>query len=176
MIIPEHITLDLVLSKCRECPDCGAMTLYPRSNKKRPPVMTFRLDGKEKQEYVRRVVWHLVHPNANMPDGIDTMVSSRCKNLHCVNPELVYRGSRSAVFKAAVKNGSWTDPAPKVRAVKARRAKSKLPDHGVDDIRASEESAEALAQRWGITSAYVHVIKRGKFRQPLVSPFAGLMA
>lgn len=176
MNIPEHITLELILSRCKECPDCGAMSLYPRANKKRPPVISFRLEGKDKQEYVRRVVWRLAHPAALMPDGIDFMIASRCKNLHCVNPDLVYRGLRSNVFKAAVKNGSWTDPAPKVRAIKARRATSKLPDHGVEDILNSDEPASVMSEKWDISTAYVHVIRRGKFRRPLSSPFAGLMA
>ena len=176
MIIPEHITLDSILSRCKECPDCGAMSLYPRANKKRPPVLSFKVDGKPKQEYVRRVVWRLVHPAALMPDGIDFMIASRCKNLHCVNPDLVYRGLRSTVFKAAVKNGSWTDPAPKVRAIKARRAKSKLPDHGVDDIRSSEESVAALAEKWSVSPQYVKVIQLGRFRRSISNPFAGLMA
>lgn len=176
MIIPEHITLELILSRCKECPDCGAMTHYVGGREDRGPTIDFVVGGVRKKLFVRRVVWQMAHPGLHLPTGKTVVISSKCKNRRCVNPEMVCRSTKSAAWRVAAERGSRHSPASVAKMVMKRRAVSKLPEHGVDDIRSSDEHPKALASKWGVSEAYVYMLKNGQFRRPISSPFAGLMA
>lgn len=176
MIIPDHITLELILGRCKECADCGAMTHYVGGSEDRGPTIDFVVGGVRKKQFVRRVVWQMAHPEMHLPTGKTVVISSTCKNRRCINPELICRTTRSAAWKRDAQRGLRYSPASIARGVAKRRAVSKLPDHGVEDIRSSDEHPQALASKWGVSEAYVYMLKKGQFRKPTGNPFAGLLA
>lgn len=176
MIIPEHITMDLILSRCKECEYCGGQTHYVGGSEKRPATIDFMVDRVRKKEFVRRVVWQLKHPGALLPTGDTFVITSRCRNHRCVNDALIYRTTRSDAWAEHAKRGIRCGAAAKAKMVASRRKLSKLPDHGVEAIRASDERPKVLAERWGVSESYVYMLKNNQFRRPLSNPFAGLMA
>lgn len=176
MIIPEHITLELILSRCKECACCGARTHFVGGDECRAATIDFMVGGVRKKVFVRRVVWQLAHPEMHLPTGKTVVISSTCTNRRCVNPEMVLRMTKSKAWSEHAKRGVRVGPAALRKAVATRRSRSKLPDHGAEDIRTSEEHPKALAAKWGVSEAYVYMIKAGLYRQPLSNPFAGLMA
>ena len=175
MIIPDHITLELILSRCKECPDCGAMTHYVGGKEDRAPTMEITVGGIRRKQFVRRVVWKLMNPDKHLPTGKTMVISSKCENKRCVNPELIYRTTKSAAWERDAKRGKRYSAASVAKGMAKRRARSKLPDEGVEEIRTSDEHPQALAVKWNISEAYVYMIKRGDFRKPLHNPFAGLL-
>jgi hypothetical protein len=177
MTIPEHITLELILSRCKECPDCGAMTHYVGGCEDRPPTIDYAVGGVRKKSFVRRVVWQLGHPDQHLPTGKTAVISSTCTNRRCINPELVCRLTKSAAWRRDAKQGlRYNSPLVIAKTSMKRRAASKLPENGVEDIRTSDESPQALAAKWGVSEAYVYMLRKGLWRKPIGTLFAGLMA
>lgn len=176
MIIPEHITLSLILSRCKECADCGAMTHYVGGKEDRGPTIDITVDGVRKKVFVRRVVWQLMHPKGRMPSGKTVVITSRCRNHRCVSPALIHQASKSQAWVRAAAFGKRNTTAVMLKTMATRRARSKLPEEGVEDIRNSEEHPQALAAKWGISEAYVYMLKKNQFRKPISTPFAGLLA
>jgi hypothetical protein len=176
MIIPEHITLELILSRCKECPDCGAMTHYVGGKEDRAPTMEITVGGIRKKQFVRRVVWKLANPELHLPTGKTMVISSKCTNKRCINPELIHRTTKSFAWRRDAKLGIRFNAASIAKGVAKRRATSKLPDEGVEDIRNSEEHPQALAAKWGVSEAYVYMLKKNQWRRPMSSPFAGLLS
>lgn len=175
MKLPEHITLTLILGRCRECAICGAQTHYVGGSEDRAPTIEVTFDGKRRKLFVRRVVWQLQHPTGRLPSGQTSVITSSCTNRRCVSPPLLYRASKSAAWAKAAAHGIRVNAASTARMVATRRARSKLPEHGVEDIRTSAEHPKVLAQKWGVSEAYVYMLKRGDFRKPAGNPLAGLL-
>ena len=176
MIIPDHITLGLLLGRCKECAECGAMTHYVGGDEKRAPTMEITVGGVRKKHFVRRVVWQMVNPDSHLPTGKTMVISSKCRNKRCINPELIHRTTKSAAWRRDAKLGIRFNAASIAKGVAKRRATSKLPDEGVEDIRNSEEHPQALAAKWGVSEAYVYMLKKNLWRRTACSPFSGLMS
>lgn len=170
------MTLDDIKARCTECPDCGGMWLWPLKNSSSGPELNHKVDGKWVKTKVRRLVWQLKNPGQTLPDGRRMVISSRCKNSRCVNPEKVYRTTKTEAFKRAAARGSWKNPVAHAKVARSIRARSKLPEEGVQDIVTGEDPPAEAAKKWGVSTAYVYMLRRGLFRQPLANPFAGLGA
>lgn len=90
-----------------------------------------------------------------------------CSSDDCVNHNHWKRSTHSAAVKAKPRKN------PALHALKvaaARRASSKLSEEDVVAIRAKDESIRACAQRFNVSIATVHRIRRGEQRRPLVMP------
>ncbi len=172
----DDLSLADILDRCRECQHCGAPTHFVGGDPKGRPTIDVVVEGKRRKLFVRRVVYQLRYPARTLPDGRQRVVTSSCENHRCVNPELIHVATRSEAWVRAGAKGQWTDPVARLKTVRAVRAKSKLPDHGVDDIRNSTETIAVLASRWGVSPTYVSMVRKGRYRRPLASPFAGLGA
>ena len=172
----EDVTLSDILERCRVCEHCGAPTHFVGGDPRKPPTIDLVVDGARRKLFVRRVVWQLRYPARRLPDGTTSVITSACANHRCVNPELIAHASRSDAWKQAAKRGAWSSATSRAKTIKAVRAKSKLPEHGVQDILQSADRPADLARKWGVSESYVYMLKRRQFRRPLGDPFSGLGA
>lgn len=129
----------------------------------------FSLDGKK--IYVKRQLMALAGKKI---DGL--CVISTCGNQLCVNPEHLKLVKRKDVLKATVDRGVLHTPVIRAKITQTKRAASKLSQDGVRELRASTEHVPTVANRLGITEAYAYMIRRGRFRKEIASPWAGLGA
>lgn len=89
-----------------------------------------------------------------------------CDTSRCCNPDHRKLGTRSSQMRAAKLTKSREEC---MRIAASWRKRSKLPEEGVIDIRASSEPLQVLADRWGIHVSYASNIRRGIARKPLGS-------
>lgn len=115
---------------------------------------------------VRRVVWTL-HKGKTIPANV--CITPKCDNDLCVCPGcLVGRVGRRAARPATMQR--------RIRMATSLRAKSRISDEAVMDIRTSGEPLAVLAERHGISYSYADQLRRGVRRRDFSSPFAGLGA
>lgn len=179
--LPPHVTIEWLLQRCTECPDCGEMTLWPTTerNKGRPPTVDLHpKDGPRQKWFVRRIVWGLQHPAMPLPDGIFKVISSRCKNMHCINPKLVYLATKKKAFEQASARGSWKGPETRLTAIRSAARRVKLSDEAVLDIISGGGTPAEAAARNGCSEAYARMLRAGLWRRTVTAPanpFAGLL-
>ena len=123
---------------------------------------------------VRRLV--LIDRGVPMKGFIATYT---CGNPMCVNPEHTARSSRAQMNRrimADMSSATNTLRSKRIAEVK-RRTDAKLSQDDVDQIRASSDTHQHLAARFGISKSIIGRIKRGEmWRTFSASPFAGLFA
>lgn len=163
----ERVNLETIKARCIECGDCWvwASTLLRGQH----PIMK----SKGKSFYPKRVAWEL-HHGKKIPEGHCVVNKVHCANPHCCNPEHTHHLSRRRVLQMTVATGKMHTPLIKAKIAAAKRRESKLSDEAVLEFTHSDESVPVLAARHGISEAYGYMIRRGEFRKPLSSPFAGL--
>lgn len=164
------MTLDDIKARCTECEECDtrwswAATLVRGVS----PVM------KDKQKTIlpRRVLWEMKHGKP-VPNGL--CVVTTCRNPKCCNPGLLEAVSKAYVIKRTAATGVFSTLTFRAKVSAGKKKTSKLPDEAVADIRASEEPPQALADKHGISKAYVHMLRKNRFRKEYTdNPFQGLM-
>lgn len=115
----------------------------------------------------RRVAYQLARDGKAIPAR--TFITPKCGNDLCVCPGcLVGRIGRRASRPASMQR--------RINSAMARRARSRITDEMVADIRASSDSLDALADRYGISRSYAYQLRRMTARPDYSSPFAGLAA
>lgn len=149
--------LMLIQQRSEEEGDC---LLWTGASCTRGPVVTI----KQMQYPLRRLVWEAKHGEP-FPAGSVTGVS--CKNHLCLEHVIDKTWSEH--------NSRPTSLTHRIRTAMAKRKDSKLSDAAVAEIRASGERADVLAERHGISTAYVYMIRRGYNRRDYANPFAGLV-
>lgn len=103
------------------------------------------LTRKRRQLRATRLVWEECF--GLIPDGM--CVLHRCDNPPCVNPEHLFLGTKS---------DNNRDAAAKGRS----RGKARLTAEQVRSIRESDETQQALGDRYGISQSSVSYIQLGK--------------
>lgn len=135
-------------------------------------IPTMKHDGKVAN--VRRLV--LIERGIPMNGFISTYT---CGNPKCVNPEHTARSSRAQMNRrimADMNTATNTLRIKRIAEVK-RSTDAKLSLDDVDQIRASGDTHQDLAARFGISKSIIGRIKRGEmWRTFSASPFAGLFA
>lgn len=102
-----------------------------------------------------------------------------CGNPKCVNPEHTARSSRAQMNRRIMDNMSSATNALRSKRIAEvkRRTDAKLSRADVDQIRASGDTHQDLATRFGISKSIIGRIKRGEMWKTFsASPFAGLFA
>jgi hypothetical protein len=94
-------------------------------------------------QLAHRVSWKLF--KGPLPDDVDLLHG--CDNPPCVNPEHLSPGTHLDNMEDSARKG---------------RQRKKLTDELVREIRASTESARAIARRLGLTHEAVGKVRRGK--------------
>lgn len=154
--------METIRLRCVECGDC---LLWPGAMTTRGPVVTVA----QKQIPLRRVVWEQKFGKLLPADRI---ASVDCENRNCLAEGHISARTRSQIN--ARSNRRHGSTARNAKVANTRRKGSKLSDEGVQEIRASVLSAQALASKWSVSAAYVYMIQRGQCRRDYSSPFAGL--
>lgn len=135
-------------------------------------IPTMKHDGQVAN--VRRLV--LIDSGVPMKGFIATYT---CGNPKCVNPEHTARSSRAQMNRrimADMNTATNTLRSKRIAEVK-RRTDAKLSQADVEQIRASNDTHQNLAARFGISKSIIGRIKRGEmWRTFSASPFAGLFA
>lgn len=106
--------------------------------------------GPDFPKTAHRLAYHLVH--GPVPKGMQ--VCHRCDNPPCISPDHLFLGTPLENTQDCVRKGRAR------RASGEAAALSKLTDEAVAEILESNESAAALAKRFGITRANIWYIKQ----------------
>ena len=136
------------------------------------PIPIMKHDGKVAN--VRRMV--LIERGVPMKGFIATYT---CGNQMCVNPEHTARSSRAQMNRRIMADmSSATNMLRSMRIAEIkRRTDAKLSRADVEQIRASGDTHQDLATRFGISKSIIGRIKRGEMWKTFsASPFAGLFA
>jgi len=123
---------------------------------------------------VRRLV--LIERGVPMKGYIATYT---CGNPACVNPEHTARSTRTQMNRRNMAEMSGATNTLRVKRIAEikRRTSAKLSQADVDQIRASDEKQQDLANRYGVTKSLIGKIRRGEvWRTFSASPFSGLFA
>lgn len=135
-------------------------------------IPTMKHDGKVAN--VRRLV--MIERGVPMKGFIATYT---CGNPMCVNPEHTARSSRAQMNRRIMADMSSATNALRSKRIAEvkRRTDAKLSQADVEQIRASGDTHQDLATRFGISKSIIGRIKRGEMWKTFsASPFAGLFA
>ena len=123
---------------------------------------------------VRRLV--LIERQIPMTGFIATYT---CGNAKCVNPDHTGRSTRAQMNRRIMADMNTATNTLRIKRIAEikRRTQAKLSQADVDQIRASDEKPQALAERFGVNKSLICQIRRGEvWRTYSASPFAGLFA
>jgi hypothetical protein len=109
-------------------------------------------DGRQINSYAHRVAYVLAH--GDIPAGSAVMHS--CDVRACVNP---------AHLRLGTQQDNIRDASAKGRLPKERPGAWALTNEQVRDVRASVETCEALAQRYGVSKTHISLVRRGLRRK-----------
>ena len=165
-ILEVTLFLELLEKNSEEVGDCWEWTgaLQVRSP---TPVMRFQ----QQTNQVRRFI---AQAKGRQLDG-DRLVTCKCRNELCVNPEHVVVITRKRLQELLAKEHKHqANPVRMKKLADKARSKSKLNPELVEEIRNAEGPQREIAKRYGITQAAVSSIKRGRTWKDYTNPFAGL--
>lgn len=156
--------LQRIRAQCVEEGDC---LIWQGASAKVPHVTIDR-----KKVNIRR----LVLEEAGIPLVKGAMLGCSCGESKCIDLAHIVQRTRAQHGKYFGKRGAYSGPLKIAKMAATKRARSKLDDEKVAEIRASTESAMALSARYGVAASYVQSIRIGKLWKNYSSPFAGLGA
>ena len=165
-ILEVTLFLKLLEKNSEEVGDCWEWTgaLQVRSP---TPVMRFQ----QQTNQVRRFI---AQAKGRQLDG-DRLVTCKCRNELCVNPDHVVVVSRKRLQEMIAQERQYqTNPVRMKKLAEKARLRSKLTPEQVEEIRNAEESQRAIAARYGITQGAVSSIKCGRTWKDYSNPFAAL--
>jgi hypothetical protein len=172
-------TLEHLKLRCSESGDCWEWGAAYRAD--RWPVISSRRDwdgsGKSsnRQFYVRHLMYWLKTGKPPILGAFRSIVAC-CDNPRCVNPDHMRLVTRKTVVRKMVESGGMSESTRHAKIAKTKRAKSKLSDGDVEQIRNSDLRADELAAQYGVSAAYIYMLRRNQFRRNYSNPFAGLGA
>jgi len=109
-------------------------------------------------------------------DVRDKVVTHKCGNPACVNPEHLAVITRSKLQKRIAGERSYkTNPLRQKKIADKARENSKLNLAIVEQIRAADGSQRKIAAEYGITQATVSCIKSGRTWRDYSNPFSALV-
>lgn len=159
--------IDRIYARCEEIGDCwewqGAKALHGGA-----PTINFA--GKPRS--IRRVLAEEAGMNC-----CGKVVTNKCRNLLCVNPEHLQVMSRSALQRRSAKEnaGNWQNAARRAKLAERKRAASRITPEMVQAIRDDPRKQREIAQAYGVSQTSVSQIKRGARWADFTSPWIGLM-
>jgi len=160
------ITLKMIHDRCDEVGDCWIWK--DAVGKHGYPIMRRRPSG---CLLVRRVAVAL----GGRPAQPRQPVACTCDEKRCCNPAHLKPSTPAAVAKAAAAKGAFSSMARSAKIAQSKRASAKLTLEIAREIRASEDSGPALAERYGVTRSMIGIIRRGAAWRDYSNPFTGLI-
>jgi hypothetical protein len=162
------ITLEYIKARCTIEGECWEWNTI---GKHRAPAM--KIKGKTLSP--RREAWKLYKGKEISPGYVITH-KKECGNPMCCNPEHLMQTKKVHVMKRTVSEGKLHTPVIVAKIAASKRKHSKLSQEAANEIACGNEHTEETAAKYGITPAYVRMIRKGLFRKELFNPFAGLGA
>lgn len=160
-------TLDTIRERIVEEGDCW---LWQAGKSHDTPAL--RHDGRVIQ--VRRYIVEVLQ-GKTVPKGM--LVSCRCENLDCVNPDHIRIFTRAQLQAHTAKRTQYgADPLRSMRLARAKQAASKLTWEQVREIRAMEGTDKGIARKLGLNFSLVNCIRKHRTWRESNNPFIGLMA
>lgn len=155
-----------IYNRCEEVGDCWEWQGAVQSTSG-CPVMRYL----NKTISVRRVLaLHLSAPC----DG--KLVTNRCTNLLCVNPDHVVVVTRKVLQRRTAKeNPRYLSITRRTRLAQSARSRAKLTPEQVQAIRDDIRPQRVIAKHYGITQGYVSAIKNMKKWIDFSNPFVSLL-
>lgn len=162
-------TIESLKARTVEEGDCWLWQGYKANGT--PQVSHPRPGFTSKMYSVRRLMRDLVTGKPT-PDG---HYVTRCDNSDCVNPQHVLFRSDEQHMKIIGRTTGNLTRSMKLRKFRISIGHAKLSEQIAQEIRLSNESGPALAQRYGVDKSLISKVRRGTAWRVLASPFAGLM-
>ncbi len=161
-------TLDMIRDKCEITGECWHW-MAGKSGK----APALRHEGKILN--VRRYIFTELLGREVTPGRMVTMI---CESLDCVAPDhLVQNTRRQLQQKTARRTNYGKNPMRSAKLSAAKRAASPYSDEFVEQVRAMEGSAKAIARQLGLCASTVNEWRKMLVRKPATNnPFAGLLA
>lgn len=160
----EQGLIDRICGNCIEVGECLEWQGAPNPN----GVMSVSWKGEKLN--VRRVLYEHLH--GEVPKT--RQVCCTCGNSRCVRH--IEALTISQKNRRIAKSGKFSTIAIRAKISATMARTSKLSDEAVREIRYWDGKVTEIAKRHGISEAYAHMLRSGKFRKEYNSPFAGLMA
>lgn len=162
--------MDDIQARCTECPECGEKWNWTGNHQN--AIHHATIERNKTRINVRKAVFAAFH--GEIPDG--EVLTTKCENRKCLNPELTAAVHRGDVIRKMVADGVIHNAAHLAARTKARRERgTKLSMEIAREIRASELSAREEAEKRGTTHQMVSLIRQNKSYRD-VNPFTGLEA
>jgi len=160
--------LKKIESRCEEVGDCLEWQGHVSSGG------SPRIWHEGKMQSARKLVLQAHGKPSEVP--LKHKLMTTCENPRCIHPDhLVIVPMAKFVRERLVPGTNHLLRSAKI--AKARRAGAKLSDADVSDIRASTEKDHILAERYGVSRAYVSSIQlHRRWRDHTISPWAGMGA
>lgn len=145
---------------------CGCHIWEGYVDKHRGPMVRF---NREPARGVRRILWEQ-HTGKELTK--DEVVKVTCEDDRCVNPRH---------FKVIIRNtdraGEEKTLVTRMRMSEAmRKRQGKLTHEQIEEIRLSDESDKVIAERMGVTSTNVRLIRLHRIHKDYSSPFVGMFS
>lgn len=158
--------VEKIRSRCEEIGDCWEWQGARHKNGGAPMV---NHQGRPNQ--VRRILAMAAGMNC-----CGKVVTNRCRNILCVNPEHIQLMLRQTLQRRTAKEhaGAFMNPASRAKVAQRQRLRSPLTPQIVEVIRADPRSQRTIAAAYGISQSSVSQIKRGARWQDYGNPFIQL--
>lgn len=169
--LPDEQLHLMLMGKTRQCGDC--LDWLGCIDQRDVPVFNISpaMNRPDLPRFIRprRWLWDQTH---RIKLRQAELLQPSCGSDRCINPQHMVKVSRGD--KTA---GRMVLATHRLAIVNGVRASSKLTMEAARAIRASDEPAKALAERYGVTAANIHMVRRNiTWREVARNPFAGLVA
>ena len=162
--------MEAIKARCTECPECGEPWNWTGNHQNAMHHAT--IERNKTRINVRKAVWAVYH--GEIPT--DTVLTTKCDNQNCLNPELTAAVHRGDVIRKMMDEGKIHNAAHLAARTRARRARgTKLNIEVAREVRSSDLSCREEAEKRGVTYQMISRIRQNKSYAD-VSPFAGLGA
>ncbi len=162
------MTLNEIKARCEEVGECWIW--QGGFLRGRFPIVKIA----NKSVYPKREAWKAAN-GKDIPAGNCVVNKKTCNDPHCCNPDHLTTATKRQVLQRTVSDGKLHTTKVRANIAMTKRAKSKLSDEAVQEIRYSDEPVSVLAAKHGISDTYGYMIRRGNSRKDYSNPFAGLI-
>lgn len=162
--------IEAIKGRCVECPECGALWSWTGNHQDKMHHAV--IERNKVRVAVRKAVWMAFRG----PFPRNRVLTTKCENVCCLNPELLSAVTRDSVVKKLMEQGRIHTPAHLAARTLARRARgTKLSMEIAREIRLNPDvTAIEYAEKFNVHLEMIRRIRRNKSYAD-GNPFSGLM-
>lgn len=98
-----------------------------------------------------------------------------CEQKACVSPHCLVSCAPATIIQRDTDSGVLSTPQRRIRAMRTRRANSRISDAAIHRMRTGTGTTAAIAAAEGVHPSYVSSVRRGLWRRDLGGHWEGLM-